>query len=106
MITITGTMGDKYLVSGMPVKTTANTVLKIEFENNTAGPNLSLCAGSMAAFNSGNIKKSMVLASSGGPGFQFLTIVDTKQLSGKVIYVLRETGTGFTGNSKFTINIE
>jgi len=101
MISITGTVGDKYLVSGMPVATTANRVLKFAFENNTAGTNLLLCAGSMADFNAG--KSATVLASSGGPGFQFLTIVDTEKLSNQVIYVLRSVG---SGNSKFTINVE
>ena len=101
MITITGTVGASYLVSGMPVQTTANGVLKISFENNTAGTSLSLCAGSMANFNAG--VAGTTLATSGGPGFIFLTIVDTQQLSGQVIYVLRTKG---AGNSQFTINIE
>jgi hypothetical protein len=39
MITITGTVGSsgKYLVTGLPVDTTANAVLKMAFENNTSG---------------------------------------------------------------------
>jgi len=39
-----GTDG-KYLVTGVSVDTAANMVLKLAFENNTAGTNLSLCAG-------------------------------------------------------------
>src|ERR1700730_12756918 len=93
MITITGTVGAsaKYLVTGMLVSTTANAVLKMAFENHTAGTNLELCAGTVAEFNAGTA--SLQLSDSGGPGFQFLTIVDTNQLAGKVIYVLRRVGT-------------
>ena len=42
MITITGTVGSsgKYLISGTPVNTTTDAVLKIAFENNTSGTNL------------------------------------------------------------------
>jgi len=103
MIKITGTVGakGKYLVSGMPVETTANAVLKITFENNTSGTNLELAAGSLKDFESG--KAGISLSSSGGPGYQFLTIIDTNKLSGKHIYVLRKVG---TAASKFTINIE
>jgi hypothetical protein len=103
MIKITGTVGEKgkYLVSGMPVETTANAVLKITFENNTSGTNLELAAGSLADFESGNA--GIRLSSSGGPGYQFLTIIDTDKLSGKHLYVLRKVG---TAASKFTINIE
>jgi hypothetical protein len=43
------------------------------------------------------------LKDSGGPGFQFLTIIDTHQLSGKVLYVLREVGSAV---SEFTITVD
>ena len=71
MITITGTVGSsgKYLVTGIPVDTTANAVLKIAFENNTSGTNLGLFAGTVANFESGS--GGMQLSDSGGPGFQF-----------------------------------
>ena len=103
MITITGTVGSsgKYLVTGIPVDTTANAVLKIAFENNTSGTNLGLFAGTVANFESES--GGTQLSDSGGPGFQFLTIIDTKQLSGKVIFVRREVG---TANSQFTLTIE
>ncbi len=103
MITITGTVGStgKYLVTGLPVDTKEHTVLKLAFENNTSGTNLALCAGTMADFNAGN--PGLQLNDSGGPGFQFLTIIDTNKLSGKVLYVLRAVG---TADSEFTINIE
>jgi hypothetical protein len=53
--TITGTVGPsgKYLVTGAPVTTTAVTVLKFSFENQTSGTNLELCAGSAADFSAG-----------------------------------------------------
>jgi hypothetical protein len=103
MIKITGTVGSsgKYLVTGMPVDTQTHAVLKIAFENNTGGTNLSLCAGTDANFAAGTA--GLRLSDSGGPGFQFLTIIDTHKLAGKIIYVLREVG---TIDSQFTINIE
>ena len=90
--TITGTVGatGKYLVTGAPVTTTTAAVLKISFQDKTAGTNLALCAGAITDFEAGTCATQ--LSSSGGPGFTFLTIVDTPALSGKVIYVIREVG--------------
>jgi hypothetical protein len=90
--TITGTVGPsgKYLVTGTPVTTTSVTVLKLSFENKTSGTNLELCAGTSADFAAGAC--SIRLSDSGGPGFVFLTITDTSQLSGKIIFVLRAVG--------------
>ena len=90
--TITGTVGasGKYLVTGAPVTTTTATALKLSFENKTPGTNLELCAGSAADFAAGTC--STRLSDSGGPGFVFLTITDTSQLSGKIIFVLRAVG--------------
>jgi hypothetical protein len=103
MITITGTVGTngKYLLTGIPVDTTTPAVLKLTFENNTAGTNLTLCAGTIADFNAGNT--ATLLSSSGGPGFIFLTIIDAQKLAGKAIYVLRAVG---TAASQFTLNID
>lgn len=103
MLTITGNVGSsgKYLVTGMPVGRPLDALLKIVFENNTAGTNLGLCAGSMQDFQAGTA--GLRLSSSGGPGFQFLTIINVKKLSGKVIYVLREVG---SADSQFTISVE
>ncbi len=103
MITITGTVGSsgKYLVTGMPVTTKTHSVLKVAFENNTGGTNLVLCMGTNANFAAGTV--GIRLSDSGGPGFQFLTIIDTSRLVGKIIYVLRAVG---SANSQFTINIE
>jgi hypothetical protein len=103
MITITGTVGNtgKFLVTGMPVDTKTPAVVKIAFENNTGGTNLALCAGTLANFTAATIGTQ--LSDSGGPGFQFLTIVDVSLLAGQVIYVLRTVG---SAASSFTINIE
>jgi hypothetical protein len=103
MFTITGTVGTdgKYLVTGMPVDTATHTVLKLAFENNTPGTNLSLCAGSDADFGAGTA--GIILSDSGGPGFKFLTIIDTHALSGKVLYVLREVG---SADSQFTLTVD
>jgi len=40
---------------------------------------------------------------SGGPGFIFLTIIDTHKLSGKIIYVLRAVG---TADSQFSLTVD
>jgi hypothetical protein len=103
MFTITGTVGasGKYLVTGMPVDTKTQAVLKLAFENNTAGTNLSLCAGSDGDFSAGTA--GLRLSDSGGPGFKFLTIIDANLLAGKVIYVLRAVG---SANSEFTLTVD
>jgi hypothetical protein len=90
--TIVGTVGPsgKYLVTGAPVTATTVTVLKLSFENLTAGTNLELCAGTAADFASDTC--STRLSDSGGPGFVFLTITDTSELSGKFIFVVRAVG--------------
>jgi hypothetical protein len=103
MIIITGTVGSsgKYLVSGIPVDTQTHTVLKIVFENRTSGTNLGLFAGTDAEFTSGS--GGLQLSDSGGPGFQFLTIIDTHKLSGKIIFVRREVG---SADSQFALTVE
>ncbi|MGA2157102.1 MAG: hypothetical protein ABSH37_22045 [Bryobacteraceae bacterium] len=103
MFTITGTVAapGKYLVTGMPVNTQSDTLLKLAFENNTAGTNLALCAGTDANFAAG--QPGTRLSDSGGPGFKFLTIIDASVLSGKIIYVLREVG---TAPSQFTLTVD
>lgn len=63
----------------------------LAFENNTPETNLSLCGGSDADFAAGT--SGTTLSGSSGPGFKFLTIIDTHALSGQIIYVLREVGT-------------
>jgi hypothetical protein len=101
--TITGTVGatGKFLVTGAPVTTTTAAVLKISFGNDSAGTNLALCAGTIADFVSSHC--AFQLSDSGGPGFTFLTIVDTPAIAGKVIFVLREVG---IATSTFTLTIE
>src|SRR5215471_95426 len=89
-LTITGTVGVKYLLTGSAVNVTTNTVFKMSFETLTAGENLALCAGSVADFAAGRCATQ--LNDSGGPGFKFLTIVDAASLNGKHLYILREAG--------------
>jgi hypothetical protein len=103
MITITGTVGSsgKYLVTGIPIDTEAHAVLKMTFENNTAGTNLGLYAGTVAEFTAGT--GGTQLSDSGGPGFTFLTITDTHKLSGQVIFVRREVG---SADSQFVLTID
>jgi hypothetical protein len=60
-----------------------------------------LFAGTIANFESGS--GGTQLSDSGGPGFRFLTIIDTQQLSGKIIFVRREVG---SANSQFTLTVE
>jgi len=100
---ITGIVGSsgKYLVTGTPVTTTIATVLKLSFENKTSGTNLELCAGTAADFAAGTC--STRLSDSGGPGFVFLTITDTSQLSGKIIFVQRAVG---SAASEFALTID
>jgi hypothetical protein len=51
---------------------------------------LELCAGTAADFIAGTCPTR--LSDSGGPGFVFLTIVDTPAISGKIIDVVRAVG--------------
>jgi hypothetical protein len=97
---ITGTLTQKYLLSGSPVNVSTNAVLKITFETTTPGENLELCAGSGADFAAGRCTTR--LNDSGGPGFVFLTIVDAASLNGKFLYVLRAVGIN-SASFRFTI---
>jgi hypothetical protein len=103
MITITGTVesSGKYLVTGIPVNATTPAVLKMSFENNTSGTNLSLVAGTTAEFTSGT--GGTLLSDSGGPGFIFLTVIEAQKLNGHVIFVRRSVG---TADSKFTLVVD
>jgi hypothetical protein len=47
--------------------------------------------------------ESIRLSDSGGPGFVFLTIADTSQLSGKIIFVQRAVGITSSG---FALTVE
>jgi len=89
-LSISGTVGSKYLLTGSAVNVSANAVLKISFETTSPGDNLALCAGSVADFAAGRCATQ--LNDSGGPGFRFLTIVDAASLNGKHLYILREVG--------------
>ncbi len=102
-VVITGTVGPsgKYLVTGAPIVGASPAVLKFAFQNLTAGTNLSLCAGSDADFTAGNC--STILATSGGPGFAFITIMNSLSLSGKVLFVKRNVG---ALPAKFSLAVE
>lgn len=100
-LTITDTVQDGFLVTGTEISTGMKVALKMAFENKTAGTNLSLCAGSSADFQAR--KCTIILSSSGGPGFQFLTITDTSKLSGKHIYVINN---GPVKPASFSLTVE
>ena len=99
--TITDTVGDKFLVTGLVISAKTPGLFKLKFENNTAGTNLSLCSGTVEDFLAGIC--ALQLSGSGGPGFQFLTIVDTPQLSGTHIYVINNNPSIL---ATFTLTIE
>jgi hypothetical protein len=103
MISVSGVVesSGKYLVTGMPVDTTAVNVLKLVFENKTSGVNLGLFAGTTAEFTSG--VGGLQLSDSGGPGYQFLTVIDTQKLAGKILFVRREIG---TSPAEFTLTVD
>lgn len=103
-LTITDTTVDgKFLVTGMPVtpKSGPHALLRISFMDNTAATNVQLCAGTMAQFTADTC--GIELSDSGGPGFQFLTLIDDQALAGKQIYVIRASG---TVEANFTMVIE
>ena len=102
MITITGTVGSngKSLVTSIPVHSSVPAVLKLTFENNTSGTNLALVAGTAEDFEQGT---GTDISDSGGPGFRFLTILDTGQLDGKHLYVRREVG---SADSQYTLTLD
>jgi len=97
---ITGTVSQKYLLTGTPVNVSTNAVLKITFQTTTPGENLELCAGSAEDFSAGRC--ATPLNDSGGPGFTFLTIVDAASLNGKHLFVLKRVGIG-AASFRFTI---
>jgi len=85
----------------MPMSSSGDGVLKMVFENKTSGTNVSLCAGTLDEFAQG--KCPMRLSSSGGPSFQFLTIIDAKSCPGS--RSMRSAGSG-TAPSQFVLTIE
>lgn len=98
---ITGVAHPKYLITGTPVVSSGDGLLKMTFETKTPGTNVSLCAGTMEDFADG--KCAMHLSGSGGPGFKFLTIIDARELSGKVLYAIRAVG---TAPAQFALTID
>jgi hypothetical protein len=100
-VTITGVASPKYLITSTPVTSDGDGVLKMTFENRTPGTNVSLCMGTMEDFAQG--KCAMHLSGSGGPGARFLTIIDARELSGKVLYAIRGVG---TAPAQFVLTVE
>jgi hypothetical protein len=102
-VTVAGSVGDsgKYLVSGTPVSGPATAIVKFTFRTLTPGARLSLCAGTLADFESGRC--AIHLASSEGPDAMFLSIVDLRTLGGKMLYVSRGGG---AGNARFELTAE
>lgn len=100
-VMITGVAHPKYLITGAPVVSSGDGLLKMTFETRTPGTNVSLCAGTMEDFADG--KCAMHLSGSGGPGFKFLTIIDARELSGKVLYAIRAVG---TAPAQFALTID
>jgi len=102
-VSLTDTVGasGKFLVTGAAVNAVSPGRIKIVFGNLTAGTNLELCAGTPADFAAGNC--ALVLSSSGGPGFDFLTIVETASLNGKILFVKRAVG---VAAAKFSLTVE
>jgi hypothetical protein len=76
-------------------------LLKFSFETTSAGDNLALCAGSGTDFDAGLCP--IRLNDSGGPGFQFLNVIDASDFDGKILYNLREVGAN-PASFNFTIN--
>jgi hypothetical protein len=100
--TITGVVRSdgKYLVTSIPVHSNVPAVLRLTFENNTSGTNLGLVSGTAEEFELGG---GTEISGSGGPGFRFLTILDTEQLEGKHLFVRRDVG---SADSAFTLTVE
>ena len=84
-LTMTGTVDQKYVVTGRAVSGATQSVLKLKFESKTAGTNLTLCASTLAEFGANTC--ALQLSGSGGPGFMFVTITNTVELNGKIIWV-------------------
>lgn len=100
-VAIRGVAHPKYLITSVPAMSSGDAMLKMVFENKTPGTNVSLCAGTMEDFADG--KCAMHLSGSGGPGFHFLTIIDARELYGKVLYAIRAVG---TAPAQFVLTIE
>jgi hypothetical protein len=102
-VAISSTVGasGKYLVTQVPVTGTAPAMIKLTFENRTAGTKLELCAGAGGDFAGGYCPMS--LANSVARGAPLLTIVDMATLSGKVLYVRSVAG---TAASTFVLTVE
>ncbi len=98
--TVSGTVGDKFLVSE-GITTKVKQIVKFKFIIKTSGANVELCAGTSKDFDAGNCP--LGLGASGAPSVESFSIVDTGQLSGKFIYVINH---GPTTPVLFEITLE
>src|SRR5262245_38654326 len=101
VITLKGTVGatGKHLLCDA-LPNNLSGLLKFTLETTTAGANLCLMSGSMADFGAGNGK---ILISSGGPGYQHLTLLNPADLGGKALYIKLVAG---SGTPSFTLQFE
>jgi len=100
-VSLTGVANPKYLIFDPDLELSGDGVLKMVLENKTPGTNVSLCAGNSTDFSEG--KCAIRLASSKGTGNPTLAIINAKALAGRMLYAIRESG---TGPSTFVLTIE
>lgn len=94
-------------ISGIPVNTAVNTTLKISFELNTsvgAGGEWFLCAGTPADFAASST--GLQLGSVTGSAMPILTIIDTNQLAGRLLYIVSHGTVIGPARLQFTIDVE
>jgi len=94
-------------ISGIPVNTAVNTTIKISFALNTSvgtGGEWSLCAGTPADFAANNV--GLQLASVTGANVPTLTIIDTNQLAGRLLYIISQGVVVGPSRLQFTIDVE
>lgn len=100
-IDYTGVANPGYVINGIPAISSTDRTLRMLFENKTSGANVALCAGAIDDFAQGTC--SMRLSVSDAPGVRVLSTIDARMLSGKVLYAIREAG---TGPAQFALTID
>jgi hypothetical protein len=96
----TGVADPEYVISGIPAISSGDTTVRMLFQNMTPGTNVALCAGTIDDFVQGHC--SMRLSDLGAPGAQLVTM-DSRAMSGKVLYAIRESG---TAPAQFALTID
>lgn len=100
-IEYTGVADPEYVINGIPAISSADTTLRMLFENKTPGTEVALCVGDIDDFVQGNCSKRLLVSDT--PGAPLLGTIDARLLSGKVLYAIREAG---TGPAKFALTID